>query len=452
MRLPSILKDLVPSESVKQWMDLVSQPNLVAGLKDAAQQLGWKEGWAGGQLQQSVVQAKKWLEMFQDRWREGNQGRLQLGINATGKLFSSQWSSVPLAPSAVSMQAYVGSGYSRPDSLATEAEHLVRLLSGAEACVVLPSLELAILLTGQLLPSKDRWAVPRADCVRLSSGADLAALLSHQRSGVLELGATNSCTIFDYQAALTQQAHGFFAVRPNRLGSNLSVSELQQAIEKTTGSSPPALIVELALDGSLIDLAPVGLPFTSVVNELKAGADVIILPGNVWIGGPDCGLIVGKASFVNRIYDLACRLGLLANPNLLATFSASISAGKDLATWQETPLGVVSSNGVENLVHRAKRLSLQLDGIEEVASAQSSREAISIADSPTDTMRLETGVVRLTFHSISPNDAQAKLAAREMPIWGNLTDDSLQLVMRSVDPADDNEIVLAFESLFSNRS
>ncbi len=95
MRLPSILKDLVPSESVKQWMDLVSQTNLVAGLKDAAQQLGWKEGWAGGQLQQSVVQAKKWLEMFQDRWREGNQGRLQLGINATGTLFSSQWSSVP---------------------------------------------------------------------------------------------------------------------------------------------------------------------------------------------------------------------------------------------------------------------------------------------------------------------------------------------------------------------
>ncbi len=69
------------------------------------------------------------------------------------------------------MQAYVGSGYSRPDSLATEAERLVRSLSGAEACIVLPSIELAILIVGQLLSPECRWAVPRADCVRLSSGA-----------------------------------------------------------------------------------------------------------------------------------------------------------------------------------------------------------------------------------------------------------------------------------------
>ncbi len=348
MRLPSILKDLVPSESVKQWMDLVSQPNLVAGLKDAAQQLGWKEGWAGGQLQQSVVQAKKWLEMFQDRWREGNQGRLQLGINATGKLFSTQWSSVPLAPSAVSMQAYVGSGYSRPDSLATEAERLVRSLSGAEACIVLPSIELAILLVGQLLSPECRWAVPRADCVRLSSGADVAALLSYRRSEVLELGATNSCTLSDYEAALVQQAQGFFTVRPTRPGSLVSSSELQQLIgRKAGGDSPSALIVELALDGSLIDLAPVGLPFTNVANGLKAGADLIILPGNMWIGGPDCGLVVGKTSLVDRIHELAARLGLLANPSLLATLSASISAGKDLAAWRETPLGLFRATALK---------------------------------------------------------------------------------------------------------
>ncbi len=67
-------------------------------------------------------------------------------------------------------------------------------------------------------------------------------------------------------------------------------------------------------------------------------------------------------------------------------------------------------------------------------------------------MRLESGVVRLTFQSMSANEIQAKLASREMPIWCKTTEDSLQLVMRSIDPADDNEIVLAFESLFSNLS
>jgi hypothetical protein len=145
-------------------------------------------------------------------------------------------------------------------------------------------------------------------------------------------------------------------------------------------------------------------------------------------------------------------LGLRANPHLLATLNASISAGKDLAAWRETPLGAVASNGVENLVHRAKRLAVQLDSIEGIASAESSREEISIADSPADSLTLETGVVRVAFHSVPPKEIHSKLIARETPIWCNGDDRSLSIVMRSVDPADDNEIVQAFESLLSSRS
>jgi L-seryl-tRNA(Ser) seleniumtransferase len=452
MRLPSILKDLVPTESVKQWMDLVSQPNLVAGLKEAAQQLGWKESWAGSQLQHSVVQAKRWLEMFQDRWREGNQCRLQLGINATGILFSSRWSTIPLASSAISMQAYIASGFSRPDSLALELERSVLELTGAEACAVFPSIELAILLAGQFMPADRRWAVPRSDCIRLSGGADLAALLSHQRSPVLEMGATNSCTQADFEAALESQAQGFLIVSPNRLPSAIPLAGLRPTLSKRTLSQEPVLLVELSLDGSFIDLAPLGVPFSNVADRLRDGVDAIIVPGNGWIGGPESGLIVGKASFVNRVRELASRLGIRANPHLLATLSAVISAGKDLAAWKETPLGAIASNGIENLVHRGKRLAMQLDGIEGILSAESSREEIPIADSPIDSLTLETGIVRVAFHSVSPQEIQSKLIARETPIWCNTDERCLSLVMRSIDPADDNEIVLAFESLLSSRS
>ncbi len=452
MRLPSILKDLVPTESVKQWMDLVSQPNLVAGLKDAAQQLGWKEGWAGSQLHHSVVQAKKWLEMFQDRWREGNQGRLQLGINATGTIFSSRWSTIPLASSAISMQAYIASGFSRPESLALELERCVQELTGAEACVALPSIELAVLLTGQLLPSESRWAVSRADCVRLGGGADLAALLSHQRSVVLETGATNSCTQADFESAIDSQARGFFTVSPIRLPSAISLAAMRQILSNRLNGQDTGLLVELLLDGSFIDLAPIGVPHSYVSDRLRVGADAMIIPGNGWIGGPEAGLIVGKANFVNRVRELASRLGIRANPLLLATLNASISAGKDLAAWKETPLGAIASNGVENLVHRAKRLAMQLDGIEGIVSAESSREELSIADSPAESLTLETGVVRVAFQSVTPKEIQLKLMARESPIWCNGDDRSLTLVMRSIDPADDNEVVQAFESLLSSRS
>ncbi len=166
-----------------------------------------------------------------------------------------------------------------------------------------------------------------------------SALLSYRRSEVLELGRrilalyrTMKLRSFNRRKAFSPSGQ---LARFPPLGS-----ELQQLISrKAGGSSPPALIVELALDGSLIDLAPVGLPFTNVANGLKAGADLIILPGNMWIGGPDCGLVVGKTSLVDRIHELAARLGLLANPSLLATLSASISAGKDLAVGEKRRWG-----------------------------------------------------------------------------------------------------------------
>ncbi len=87
MRFPSIIKDLLPSDSVKQLMDLVNQPNLVSGLKDAAQQLGWKEAWGTTQIQHAMMQTKKWMETFNSRWASENHETLRLGVNATGQLF-----------------------------------------------------------------------------------------------------------------------------------------------------------------------------------------------------------------------------------------------------------------------------------------------------------------------------------------------------------------------------
>ncbi len=279
MRLPSILKDLLPSESVKQWMEIVSQPNLVAGLKDAAQQLGWKEGWGTPQLQHSILQAQKWLEMFQDRWREGNQGRLKLGINATGVVLSSKWSGVPLASSAISMQAYVASGYSRPDSLHDELEKTLCSLTGAEACFVTPNLEQAILAVATGLDTDLQWALPRADCIRLASGVDLAKLLAFHRRGVVEVGAVNSCSLNDWRQSTSLPVGGFFHPTPSRLPAPLSDEERSQLSSTKNSLNQPIVSVELLLDGSLIDLAPLGLHASHAAERLRLGADAVILPG-----------------------------------------------------------------------------------------------------------------------------------------------------------------------------
>lgn len=450
MRLPSLLKDLLPSESVKQWMDLVSQPNLVAGLKDAAQQLGWKEGWGTPQLQHSILQARKWLEMFQDRWREGNQGRLQLGINATGVVLSSKWSAVPLASSAISMQAYLASGFSRPDALGDDLQKTIHSLTGAEACLVTPNLEQAVLAVASVLEPGLQWALPRADSIRLAGGVDLAQLLSFHRSGLIEIGAANSCSTADWIQAAGRPVGGFFHVAPSRLPSSFTADERTQLGETKNSLGQSIASVELLLDGSLIDLAPLGLHVSHAAERLRLGADAVILPGHGWIGGPECGIVVGSTKFMERVQSLAASLGLKAGPATTATLHASILAGSDTAAWRETPLGATIGNGIDNLVHRAKRLALQLDGLPGIASVESGRATFALADSPLENVKLDSGYVRLKFQTVPAKEARQKLAAAATPLWCLADGDELTIVMRSVDPADDNEIVQAFEANFKS--
>jgi len=445
MRLPSILKDLLPSDSVKQLMDLVNQPNLVSGLKDAAQQLGWKEAWGTTQLQHAMMQTKKWMETFNARWTSENHDTLRLGVNATGLLLSSRWSSVPLSSQAISTHAVVAGGYSEPNAIAQDLYGLLFSLTGGQACVVTHSVEQALVLLRQALPAGKRWAIPRADSIRLASGCDLVTLLSLENSNIIEIGASNTCTAEDFAKAFEAGAGGFVSVEPTRLSdsnSNVDRSETL-AIQKAKEYRVP--VVEVLLNGSLIDLASLGIATPVARNRLNAGADAVVLSGDGWFGGPPCGVIVGRDAFVKPLVDIAQRLGMTAHPLLMATLHATLVAGKDLATWNQTPLGLMASNGVENLLQRAKRLAIQIEGTPWVEKIVAASESFPVTTIPNDTLRLDSGVLKIEPRGISVKDLQAKLAARETPIWCLADDRHLTIVLRSIEPADDREIVAAFE-------
>lgn len=445
MRLPSILKDLLPSDSVKQLMDLVNQPNLVSGLKDAAQQLGWKEAWGTTQLQHAMMQTKKWMETFNARWTSENHDTLRLGVNATGLLLSSRWSSVPLSSQAISTHAVVAGGYSEPNAITQDLYGLLLSLTVGQACVVTHSVEQAIILLRQALPAGKRWAIPRADSIRLASGCDLVSLLSPENSNIIEIGASNTCWAEDFTKAFEAGAGGFVSIEPTRLSDSNSKVDRSETLATQKAKEYRVPVVEVLLNGSLIDLTSLGIASTVAGNCLNAGVDAVVLSGDGWLGGPPCGIIVGRDAFVKPLVDVALRFGMTAQPLLMATLHATLVAGKDLGAWNQTPLGLMASNGVENLQQRAKRLAIQIEGTPWVEKIDAVTESFPLTTIPNDTLRLDSGVLKIEPRGISAKDLQAKLAARETPIWCLADDRHLKIVLRSVEPADDHEMVAAFD-------
>jgi L-seryl-tRNA(Ser) seleniumtransferase len=447
MRIPPVLKDLFPTDSVKQWMDLVSQPNLVNSLREAAQQMGWKENWASSQLQNSVLQAKKWLDVFQDQWQSRPHQQLKVGINATGKIFSNRWSTMPLSPSTISMQAYLNSGFSDSTSLLTETEALIKSLTSAESVLVTQRLENAIWLVGQSLPASQTWALPRADCIRLSSGADLAALLSRPAIPVLELGASNVCSEEDYRQASESSVGGFFFLQPTRLVGGVQAIDRAQLAKAREAHGRLIPFVDLLLNGSLIDLSSLGLNIETASSRLQHTATATLMSGDGWIGGPACGLMMGDSAFVEPLRAKAQQLGLVASPWTLATLQSSILDGRAFEDWKKTPLGAIATNSIENLGHRAQRLAIQLEGLAGIRHAEHGQADFAIADSPLEGLSLPSGFVKIHLDSLSTKRAQEKLKEQDTPIWCEASDSELIFVLRTMDPAEDFEFVQILERI-----
>jgi len=447
MRLPSVLKDLLPSESVKQWMELVTQPKLAAGLREAAEQLGWKEMWSHPQLQHSVLEAKKWLDTFQERWREGQPAALKLGINATGRLFSSQWSMLPLPPSAISIQAYVSSGFTVPAPLGRENQQTLQRMGHAESALVTQSLEQAIWLLGRGLGANEKWALPRADCIRLARGADIESLLAAGPSGILEVGASNVCSLRDVREAIAQSAGGLIQVHPSRMASAWTPDDQAALVAQKLPSGASLKVVDILLNGSLIDLSPLGIPIPVVGERLRQGVTAVALPGDGWLGGPACGILLGSEDFLAPLRDLGERMGCLAAPATVATLQATLIASSDWEAWRMTPIGQITSNSRENLLHRSQRLAVQLRGLPAISQVEHGQASFPLADSPLESLALESGFVRLHFNGMSAAEAHDRLAHAELPLWSLVDPQGLTLVLRTTDPADDLEIVRAMESL-----
>lgn len=476
MRLPPILKDLIPTDSVKQMVDFISQPNLVSNLKDAAQQLAWKETWGNPQIQQTILQAKKWIEVFNAKSAVANQTALHVGINATGQVFGTPWTTHPMDSQSISRFAMLASGYNTSPSLRSSVHHQLQKLTGGEMAIVVHSPEQAISLLRFCNQSRPKWALPLADAIRLPESASIVDLIrQHSKenhhelngagesssgpSGLIEFGASNECSDDDIQHALSNKPTGFIYVSPSQLESKIANDSKSSESVSSTHSEGTLRhrigriaierslpVIEILLHGSLVDLSPISIRCDYVHHRLSSGATCVLFSGDGFNGGPPLGILVGKRQFLAPLEKAAQQHGMLASPLMLGLLSACLdSLGDSFDTWKTTSVGQVLSNSLENLMHRAAKISLQIEASQQIEKVSIENRAIPIAPG-SNAPELQSTCLKIIPKNISAAKLAAELSKREVPLWVRTEPDSIVLALRTIDPADDPHVVAAFVS------
>lgn len=325
-------------------------------------------------------------------------------------------------------------------------EQLLCRLTGAEAAMVVNNNAAATLLVLAALCEGKEVIVSRGQLIEIGGSFRLPDCVRQSGAKLIEVGTTNKTHLRDYEGAITEETVAILRVNPSNyriVGFSKSVSVEELA---TLKAAHPRLIVMDDLGcGALVDLATLGLPREPTVPEsVKAGADISFFSGDKLIGGPQAGIIVGRAELIARIkkhpltrMTRVCKLTDLALEQTLRLFLEPESLTKNNPTFAmlTAPLpGLKRKASQLAKAMRAKAPALTVR-VEQGASATGGG---SLPDTP-----IPTWVVAVSAPGRSAGELNRRLRAGEPPVIARVANDEVLLDMRTLLAGEEKDVLRA---------
>ncbi|MEO7002807.1 MAG: L-seryl-tRNA(Sec) selenium transferase [Ktedonobacterales bacterium] len=247
----------------------------------------------------------------QERFFADSQPRLHGVINATGVILNTNLGRAPLSDSALNAIYDVAQGYSNLEydleagargSRQTHIRSLLRELTGAEDALVVNNNAAATLVALSALAAGREVVISRGELVEIGGGFRVPDVMRQSGARLVEVGTTNRTRLQDYAAAITPETALLLSVHPSNFRV-IGFTEAPALVELARLAHERGLPLMHDLgSGALTATEPYGLQHEPTVGEsVAAGADVICFSGDKLLGGPQAGILVGRADLLARI-------------------------------------------------------------------------------------------------------------------------------------------------------
>jgi L-seryl-tRNA(Ser) seleniumtransferase len=232
-------------------------------------------------------------------------------INATGVIVHTNLGRAPLSDAAIEAMAAVSRGYSNLEfeleagERGSRYEHLEAALcrlTGAEAAIAVNNNASALLLALSALSTGREVIVSRGQAVEIGGGFRIPDVMRQSGAWLVEIGTTNRTYLRDYESAIGPETAAVMQVHASNFRIvGFTVQPPVQDMVRVAHEHGVLLIDDIG-SGCLLDTTQFGLaPEPTVAESLGAGADLCLFSGDKLLGGPQAGIITGKAGLIDTL-------------------------------------------------------------------------------------------------------------------------------------------------------
>jgi L-seryl-tRNA(Ser) seleniumtransferase len=379
-------------------------------------------------------------------------------INATGILLHTGLGRAPMAAAALDALVEVARGYASVEvdvasgqrsQRVADVERILKRLTGAEAAAVVNNNAGATLLTLAALASGREVIVSRGQLVEIGGSYRLPEVMEFSGARLREVGTTNKTRAEDYRAAIGPETAALMRVHSSNYAIVGFTEQTSLVALVDLGRRHEVAVIDDIGSGALHDFGVYGVGGEPVVGDsLRAGADVVLFSGDKLVGGPQCGIILGRKQYIDSIrrHPLmrALRVDKLTLTALFETLRLHQSRER---AEQSIPLMELLSTPTANLQNRAERLAPQMAACSAVAAAEAVSSTTFLGGGSVPMQEIPTWCIALRPASGSLDGLARTLRNGTPSVFGRIQKDRLLLDLRSVFPRQDLELVEAVRRL-----
>ena len=455
-KLPKV-DALLATPRAQEILKAFSRSRLVNGIRAQLDTLRQQMLQGDGQAQDFAEDA--FFQAVEQSLRAQAEPSLRRVINATGIVLHTNLGRAPLAARAIEAVVEVARGYSNLEydlgagkrgSRHAHVERLLRELTGAEAALVVNNNAAAVMLAVNTLAKDSEVVTSRGELIEIGGSFRIPDVIERSEAKLVEVGTTNKTRIDDYANAITDMTRILLKVHQSNFKIVGFTSAAQREEMVALARDRGLLVVEDLGSGILIDPADFGLPDETTVREVvESGVDLVTFSGDKLLGGPQAGIVVGRADLIAAMKKNPLMRALRPGKLNLAALEATLLLYLDEDRLRESlPLLAMLTASDEELKTKAQTLCDALGAFPGVHAEVKQGESYSGGGSlPGEA--IPTWLVAVRMDRFSADELAAQLRAQSTPIVARIAADALLLDLRTLSDGDSDEIATAFQRIQS---